>query len=102
MIKLSWTNILFGFFAETNSRNGLCYSSPMHLPVQTPKIEKYTYDKNRNPVRMKDIWSGQKVSELEMSYDKKGFMTTIQRKSEAAKMIQYFLDRILKATYNFY
>lgn len=66
------------------------------------KIEKYTYDKNRNPIRMEDIWSGQKVSELEMSYDEKGFLTTIQRKSEAVNMIQYFQDRIVKATYNFY
>lgn len=66
------------------------------------KIEKYTYDTNRNLVLMEDLWSGQKVSELEMAYDKKGFLTSIQRKSKEMNMIQYFQDRTLKVTYSFY
>jgi hypothetical protein len=67
-----------------------------------PKSEKYTYNKNKNLVLMEDIWSEQKVSELVMTYDKKGFLTTIQRKSDTVKMTQYFEDRILKISYSFY
>ena len=50
---------------------------------------------------MEDIWNGQKVSELEMRYDEKGFLISIQRKSDAAKA-HYFEDRTLKVTYSFY
>jgi len=67
-----------------------------------PQSEKYTYNKNKNLVLMEDIWSAQKVSELVMTYDKKGFLTTIQRKSDTAKMSHYFEDRILNITYSFY
>ncbi|MGU3375073.1 hypothetical protein [Chryseobacterium sp. M5A1_1a] len=67
-----------------------------------PKIEKYAYDKNKNLILMEDTWSGQKVSELEMTYDEKGFLTSIQRKSKEMDMIQYFQDRNLKITYSFY
>lgn len=67
-----------------------------------PKTERYTYDKNKNLVLMEDLWNGQKVSELEMIYDKKGFLTSIQRKSDAMDMVQYFQDRTLMLTYSFY
>jgi hypothetical protein len=67
-----------------------------------PKTEKYSYNKNKNLVLMEDIWNGEKVSELIMSYDKKGFLMAIQRKSAGAKAIHYFEDRVLKATYTFY
>lgn len=67
-----------------------------------PKNEQYSYNKDKNLVLMEDIWSGQKVSELIMSYNKKGFLKTIQRKSDTAKMSQYFEDRILEVTYRFY
>ncbi|NML71779.1 hypothetical protein HHL23_18550 [Chryseobacterium sp. RP-3-3] len=67
-----------------------------------PKTERYTYDTNKNLVLMEDLWNGQKVSELEMIYDKKGFLTSIQRKSDAMDMVQYFQDRTLWLTYTFY
>lgn len=67
-----------------------------------PKNEKYSYDKNKNLVLMEDIWNGQKTSELIMIYDKKGFLTTIERKSTTPKMVDYFEDRTLKITYSFY
>ncbi len=67
-----------------------------------PRNEKYTYDKNKNLVLMQNSWNGQKVSELIMTYNKKGFLTTIQRKSETAKMAHYFEDRILDLSYTFY
>ncbi|PUV26494.1 hypothetical protein [Sphingobacterium athyrii] len=67
-----------------------------------PKSEKYSYDKNRNLLSMQNIRNGQKVSELIMTYNQKGFLTTIQRKSETAKMAQYFEDRILDLSYTFY
>ncbi|REC62237.1 hypothetical protein DRF65_11015 [Chryseobacterium pennae] len=74
-----------------------------HAPSSSEaKTEKYTYDKNRNLVLMEDIWSGEKVSELVMSYDNKGFLTSIQRKSNEADRIYYFQDRTLKATYRFF
>ncbi|QIH32630.1 hypothetical protein [Sphingobacterium sp. DR205] len=66
------------------------------------KSEKYSYDKNRNLLSMQNIRNGQKVSELIMTYNQKGFLTTIQRKSETAKMAQYFEDRILDLSYTFY
>lgn len=66
------------------------------------KIEKYMYDKNKNLILMEDIWGGQKVSELEMTYDEKGFLTSIQRKSDAVNRVQYFQDRTLRLTYSFY
>jgi hypothetical protein len=66
-----------------------------------PRIEKYVYDQNRNLKLVEDIWDGRKVSELEMSYDEKGFLISIQRKSDAAKA-NYFEDRTLKVTYSFY
>jgi len=66
------------------------------------KGEKYSYDKNRNLLSMQNIRNGQKVSELIMEYNKKGFLTTIQRKSETAKMSQYFEDRIFDLSYTFY
>ncbi len=66
-----------------------------------PKTEKYVYDQNRNLKLMEDSWNGRKVSELRMSYDEKGFLLSIQRKSDAAKA-EYFEDRILKAIYSFY
>ncbi len=66
-----------------------------------PKTEKYVYDQNRNLKLMKDIWNGRKVSELGMRYDEKGFLISIQRKSDTAKG-HYFEDRTLKATYSFY
>ena len=66
------------------------------------KIEKYMYDKNKNLILMEDIWGGQKVSELEMTYDEKGFLTSIQRKSDAANRVQYFQDRTLRLAYSFY
>ena len=65
------------------------------------KTEKYVYDQNRNLKLMEDIWNGRKVSELEMRYDEKGFLISIQRKSDAAKA-HYFEDRTLKAIYSFY
>ncbi|QQT54503.1 hypothetical protein I6I98_04380 [Sphingobacterium multivorum] len=66
-----------------------------------PKTEKYVYDQNRNLKLMEDSWNGRKVSELGMSYDEKGFLIFIQRKSDATKA-HYFEDRILKAIYGFY
>ncbi|AZA76458.1 hypothetical protein EG347_02415 [Chryseobacterium sp. G0186] len=66
------------------------------------KIEKYTYNASMNLVLMEDLWSGQKVSELEMTYDEKGFLTSILRKSKEMNMIHYFQDRNLKVTYSFY
>jgi hypothetical protein len=67
-----------------------------------PRKEQYTYDKNKNLVLMEDIWSGKKVSELIMTYDKKGFLTAIQRKSQTAEAVSYFEDRILTPGYTFY
>ncbi|WP_433902593.1 hypothetical protein [Sphingobacterium puteale] len=66
------------------------------------KSEKYSYDKNRNLFSMQNIRNGQKVSELIMTYNKKGFLTIIQRKSETAKMAHYFEDRVLDLSYTFY
>ncbi|WP_286753435.1 MULTISPECIES: hypothetical protein [Sphingobacterium] len=66
-----------------------------------PKTEEYVYDQNRNLKLMEDIWNGRKVSELGMVYDEKGFLISIQRKSDAAKA-DYFEDRTLKVTYSFY
>ena len=66
------------------------------------KIEKYSYDKNKNLILMEDIWEGEKVSKLVMNYDKNGFLLAIQRNSVGFTAIQYFEDRILKASYTFY
>jgi hypothetical protein len=66
-----------------------------------PKTEQYVYDQNRNLKLMEEIWNGQKVSELGMSYDEKGFLISVQRKSDAAKA-EYFEDCILKVIYSFY
>lgn len=66
------------------------------------KSEKYSYDKNRNLFSMQNIRNGQKVSELIMTYNKKGFLTIIQRKSETAKMAHYFEDCVLDLSYTFY
>ncbi|WP_286753502.1 MULTISPECIES: hypothetical protein [Sphingobacterium] len=49
---------------------------------------------------MEDVWNAGKVSELEMRYDEKGFLISIKRKSDAAK-VHYFEDRTLNATYSF-
>lgn len=73
--------------------------SPTSLEL---KNEKYSYDKNNNLVLMENIWKGQKVSELIMTYDKKGFLVAIQRKSATAEASHYFQDRALKLTYTFY
>ncbi len=83
-------------------KEGLLLQLTNALSSPESKIEKYTYDKNKNLILMQDTWSGQKVSELEMTYDEKGFLVSIQRKSNASNMIQYFQDRTLKLTYTFY
>jgi len=67
-----------------------------------PRSEKYTYDNNKNLILMQNSWNGQKVSELIMTYNKKGFLTTIERKSETAKMAHYFEDRSLDLNYTFF
>lgn len=66
------------------------------------KTEKYTYNTDKNLILLEDLWGGQKVSELEMIYDEKGFLTSIERKSKDMNMIQYFQDRNLKISYSFY
>ena len=81
-----------GLLAEKND-------SPTNLE---PKSEKYSYNKSKNLVLMEDIWKGEKVSELVMSYDRKGFLTAIQRRSGGANTSRFFEDRLLKATYTFY
>ncbi|MCF3112075.1 hypothetical protein LL912_25025 [Niabella sp. CC-SYL272] len=67
-----------------------------------PRNEQYRYDKHQNLVQMENQWGGQIVSALIMTYDSKGFLKSIQRKSASAKAADYFEDRVLELTYTFY
>ncbi len=89
------------FPREMYKYKGVLLDSINEYRYYRPRNTAFQYDKKNNLIGLSNIWQGKKVSDLEMIYDKRGFLVTIIRKSQS-NLKEYFMDATVNFEYEYY